>query len=289
MSDVFDAHRFCADVVRAQARNFWYGIRLLPHTKRRAMSAVYAFSRRVDDIADGSEPAHTRLRNLQTARLQLRNLSTQSSDPVVVALADSVRCLPIPLLALDELLDGCEADVRGTRYDTYEDLLVYCRQVAGSVGRVSLGVFGAPDLAAATPLADALGIALQLTNILRDIREDRARDRIYLPAQELAAQGLSLRLGPSGFTDPPERLADFVQFQAMRAHEWYRQGLRLLPVLDRRSAACCGAMAGIYLRLLRRIMAEPTGVTLGRMSLPAREKAGVAARSLMGMLPVSAA
>lgn len=285
MSDIADSHRFCADVVRTQARNFWYGIRLLPPVKRRALSAVYAFARRVDDIADGSGTC--RLDELHRARLGLFSVSVQSSDPVLVALADSARRLPIPLQALEELIDGCEADVRGVSYDTFDALVGYCRQVAGSVGRVSLGVFGAADPRVAAPLADTLGIALQLTNILRDVREDRDRGRIYLPEDELAAFGVSLELGPSGFASPA-LLAEFVSRQALRAQDWYSRGLRLLPLLDRRSAACCGAMAGIYLRLLRRIMADPAGVTRGRVSVPVREKAGVAARSLMGMRPVGA-
>ncbi|MEU6753781.1 squalene/phytoene synthase family protein, partial [Spirillospora sp. NPDC046719] len=127
-------------------------------------------------------------------------------------------------------------------------------------------------------------VALQLTNILRDVREDRLGGRVYLPAKDLARFGCTLDQDASGrFTDPPEQLAALVRFQAERAGEWYATGLRLLPMLDRRSAACTGTMAGIYRRLLRRITADPATALAGRMSLPAWEKAAVAATALTGI------
>ena len=182
-----------------------------------------------------------------------------------------------------ELIDGCVADVRGTSYQTVDDLLYYCRCVAGSIGRLSLGIFGTrhgPNpTAQAAELADSLGVALQLTNILRDIREDHQNGRIYLPAEDLAK-----------FDCDPDRLgrsmqpgfARLVEFEAERARDWYATGWKLLGLLDRRSAACTGAMAGIYRRLLERIAAEPAAVLRGRMSLSGREKATVALKALTG-------
>jgi 15-cis-phytoene synthase len=217
-----------------------------------------------------------------------------------VALADAADRFDIPLAAFGELIDGCEADVRGTTYRTFDDLLHYCRCVAGSIGRLSLGVFGTADVATAAPLADALGVALQLTNILRDIREDYLGGRIYLPAEDFERFGCSLgngalqpgaaehgsgqhgpgQHGPGNGADG-DKLAALVEFEAERASAWYAKGLTLIPLLDWRSAASAGAMAGIYHRLLERIAATPGVVLERRMSLSPREKALVAARSLV--------
>src|SRR5699024_3719935 len=154
---------------------------------RRALSAVYAFARRIDDIGDGDLSVEEKLRQLKQTRAQLRAPSTEDDDPVLAALADTGERMPVPLQAFHELIDGCEADVRGRRYATYDELLDYCRSVAGSIGRLSLGVFGTDDVARDEPRADALGIALQLTNIRRDVREDWAAGRVYLPTEDLAA------------------------------------------------------------------------------------------------------
>ncbi|MEV0804870.1 presqualene diphosphate synthase HpnD [Micromonospora sp. NPDC050200] len=279
------AYRHCEQITRTQAANFSYGIRLLPPAKRRALSAIYATARRIDDIGDGNLPPDDKLDRLAQTREALHRLpGRDGGDPVLTALGHAAARMPIPLEAFDELIDGCAADVTGRRYATFDDLVWYCRCVAGSIGRLSLGVFGAADPGRADPLADALGVALQLTNILRDLVEDRVAGRIYLPAEDLDRFGCSLRLTDGGFADPPDRLVELVRFQAGRAAGWYDTGLRLLPLLDRRSAACTAAMAGIYRRLLARIAADPLAVTRSRVSLPGREKAWVAARALVGRL-----
>jgi 15-cis-phytoene synthase len=201
---------------------------------------------------------------------------TAETDPVLVALADTARRYPIPMVALHQLVDGCQMDVEGVTYRTFDDLVEYCRRVAGTVGRLSLGVYGCPDPAVAEPLADALGVALQITNILRDVVEDRdSMGRVYLPADDLARFGV----GPDvrGSLDD---VCALVTFEAGRAEDWYAEGLTLLPLLDRRSRACTAAMAGIYRRLLRRIQRDPAAVLAGRMSLPTREKATAAFRGL---------
>ncbi|MEU6748830.1 squalene/phytoene synthase family protein [Spirillospora sp. NPDC046719] len=180
--DAAGAYRHCEQVVRSQARNFSYGIRLLPPPKRRALSAVYAFARRIDDIGDDNDaPPDARLAALAAERDRLADPGAHPDDPVLVALADAARRMPIPLEAFGELIDGCEADVRGASYDTFDDLLWYCRCVAGSIGRLSLGVFGTGDPRVARTRADALGVALQLTNILREEREDRLGGGVCLP------------------------------------------------------------------------------------------------------------
>ena len=283
-----DAYRECERITREQARNFSWGIRLLRPPKRTALSAVYAMARRIDDIGDGTLPDDEKLRLLGGARAQARAPRDFPDDPVCVALADAAARLPIPLTAFDELVDGCEMDVLGRSYDTLDDLVGYCRCVAGSIGRLSLGVFdpGLPPAQAqrAAELADALGVALQLTNILRDVREDLGNGRVYLPKQDLALFGCSLvSTGPGqGRLDPQDgALAEVVRYEAARAWGWYDRGLALLPLLDRRSAACCAAMSGIYVELLRRIAADPSAIMGGRLSLPARDKLLVAGRALL--------
>jgi 15-cis-phytoene synthase len=282
-TDVRAAYRRCEEITWSQARNFSYGIRLLPPAKRQALAAVYAFARRIDDIGDGTLPPPEKLAVLEEARAALSGLMAgdprDAGDQVLVALADAANRFDIPLAAFGELIDGCAADVRGVSYATFDDLLHYCRCVAGSIGRLSLGVFGTSNPQQAAPLADSLGVALQLTNILRDIREDYASGRVYLPAEDFAAFGCAL--GADLATDPGQgKLTALVEFEADRARTWYAKGLALMPLLDRRSAASAGAMAGIYYRLLEHIAASPAAVLTHRVSLSAGEKALVAAKSL---------
>jgi 15-cis-phytoene synthase len=276
----------CEDITRREAKNFAYGIRLLHPPERRALSAVYAMARRIDDIGDGEGAAAAKLTELARVRKEIDALSPDPSDAVLVALADATRRYGLPLAAFGDLIDGCEMDVAGTRYASFDGLVGYCRRVAGSIGRLSLAVFGASDPDWAAPLADDLGVALQLTNILRDVREDYLNGRVYLPAEDLAKFGCELTLGqPEPYQTEAQqaRFASLVEFEAARAREWYASGMRLLATIDRRSAACTGAMAGIYRRLLERIASQPSAVLQGRMSLPAGEKALVAVQALTGV------
>ncbi|WP_374118038.1 presqualene diphosphate synthase HpnD [Streptomyces sp. RKAG337] len=292
---VLAAYRYCESVTGHEARNFAYGIRLLPLPKRQAMSALYAFSRRVDDIGDGDlDPAVKQIRLDETrallARIRAGEIREDDTDPVAVALTDASRRFPLPLGGLDELIDGVLMDVHGETYETWDDLAAYCRCVAGAIGRLSLGVFGTVgpgrrgtgDMERAAGYADTLGLALQLTNILRDVREDAGNGRTYLPAQDLAKFGCS-----EGFhTDTPPPGSDFaglIEYEVRRARALFATGYQLLPMLDRRSGACVAAMAGIYRRLLDRIAADPEAVLRGRVSLPGHQKAYVAVRGLAGL------
>ncbi|QKW24142.1 presqualene diphosphate synthase HpnD [Kitasatospora sp. NA04385] len=280
------AYRYCEAVTALQARNFSYGIRLLPEAKRLAMSALYALARRVDDIGDGELPAEQKADALARTRVLLDEVRAgavgeDDTDPIKVALADAARRFPIPLGGFDELVDGVEMDLKGVEYATFDDLKVYCRCVAGSIGRLSLGIYGCEDRERGEEYADTLGLALQLTNILRDLREDALNGRTYLPTEDLVRfgcqQGFALPALPAG--------ADFtglVAFEAERAQRAFEEGLRLLPMLDRRSRAATAAMAGIYHRLLGRIAADPHAVLRGRVSLPGWEKAYVALSGLAG-------
>jgi len=291
-----EAYAQCEQITWEQARNFAYGIRLLPPDKRRALAAVYAYARRIDDIGDGDLPSGEKTAQLEAARQQVRTLVARvngdtaavldDTDPVLVALADVGGRFQVPLEAFEELIDGCLADVNQATYETFDDLLWYCRCVAGSIGRLSLGIYGATQPERQGKLADDLGVALQLTNILRDVREDFLNNRIYLPKEDLDKFGIEF--APFGEPEPfpsetmQARFANLVEFEANRAREWYGSGLRLLATIDRRSAACTGAMAGIYRRLLERIARNPHAVLEGRMSLPGSEKALVAAEALAG-------
>lgn len=282
------AYRRCEQITRAEAANFYYGIRLLPRFKRQAMCAVYAFARRVDDIGDSaSEVDSTRaavdrdeqLAALADERAMLATLADdggQLGDPVRTALSHACVHYRLPLDALDLLVEGVEFDVRGTHYETFDELVGYCRRVAGSVGRLCLAVFtdgcGSADAAV---LADDLGVAMQLTNIIRDIREDERLGRVYLPTEDLR------RFGFVGAPKPgSEGAAELVSFEARRAAEWFDRGLPLTRMLDSRSASCVLAMSGIYRSILDRILEDPTQVLSDRISLTAWQKAWVALHSL---------
>ncbi|MDP9343699.1 MAG: presqualene diphosphate synthase HpnD [Actinomycetota bacterium] len=273
------AYAYCESVTRSRAANFFYGIRLLPPDRRRGMCAVYALARRVDDIGDGGLDDEAKLVRLASVRQSLERVSVDSDDPVLAALGDSVRRFNLPLDVFGELVDGVEMDVRGATYETFGELEAYCRRVAGSIGRLSVAVFGSTDRARASELSDDLGVAMQLTNILRDVREDLDRGRVYLPREDLDRFGCSaedLAGSPAG------AVAGLVRFEVNRAREWFGRGLQVLPLLDSRAASCVSAMTGIYRRILARVERRPQDVLQRRISLPPWEKAWVAARSLAG-------
>jgi 15-cis-phytoene synthase len=273
--NVETAYRYCETVTRREARNFSYGIRLLPPPRRRALSAVYAFARRVDDIGDGDLPADKKLEELAHARQQVREVANRRDDPVLVALAHAARRLPIPLAAFEELVDGCEADVRGTTYATFDEVVHYCRCVAGSIGRLSLGVFDTTDRAAATPLADALGVALQLTNILRDVQEDADRGRLYLPREFLDAAEVphdpQAALRAPGLPRVCERVA------AM-AHEHFRAAQTAMRQCDAKAMKPARLMGATYAAILSRLERRGWSRLAERVSLPAWQKLWLALR-----------
>ena len=272
------AYRSCEQITRHCAANFYYGIRLLPQQKRQAMCAVYAFARRIDDIGDGAIEPERKLALLDDAERALDGLSEEGGDQVLVALADAHARLALPLDALMDLIEGVRMDVQGESYETFEDLAPYCRRVAGSIGRLCVAIFGARDRERAWALADDLGVAMQLTNILRDVREDADNGRVYVPKEDLVRYHLST---DGRFAGEDGQFDAFMRFQAARASEWFERGDQLIGLLDRRSAACVLAMSGIYRRLLHRIEEHPQLVTSERISLPIWEKGWVATRSLL--------
>lgn len=277
-----DAFAECTRITRREAKNFAYGIRLLPRPKRDAMSALYAYARRIDDIADSERPADDKLAALADVDAQVAAIAARSlpdpDDPVLVGVHHAATSFDIPVNAFSEIVEGCRRDSTGARYATAAHTEAYCRLVAGAVGRLSLGVFGSTDPVAAPDMADNLGVALQLTNILRDVAEDREMGRVYLPADDIERFGCEPDL-----TGPPDAVAELVQHYVGVAEDFYARGLRLLPLLDRRSRACVSAMATIYHELLRRIADDPAEILRRRVSLTTKEKVWVAVRSLAGV------
>ncbi|MHA7649812.1 presqualene diphosphate synthase HpnD [Mycobacterium sp. ML4] len=279
LGTVAEAYRISEGITRTQAKNFYYGIRLLPTQKRLALCALYAMARRIDDIGDGDMPVEDKCSALASTRESLEHADV-SVDPVLTALADAARRYPVPLPAFGELIDGVRMDVDGTTYEDFSQLVVYCRRVAGSIGRLCLSVFGPVNRETAL-YADQLGIALQQTNILRDVREDLLNGRIYLPRDELDRSGVRLAVDDRGVLDDPNgALAALVRACADRAEDWYSLGLRLIPHLDRRSGACCLAMAGIYRQLLACIKSSPVIIYDRRLSLSGTAKVRVAATAI---------
>jgi phytoene synthase len=242
------AERAYAEVerlTRRRARNFAYGIMVLPRDKRRAIAAVYAFARRVDDIADGELPDADKQARLHALRDALD--SPPGDDAMLVALADARTRFPIPAHALDALVSGGLQDLDQSRYADFDELRGYCTKVAGAVGVCCVAVYGSDDVAR----AEALGIALQLINIIRDVPEDWQLGRVYLPQDELSSFDVSEEDIAAGNASPAWHA--LMTFQAERARAYLEDGLGLLRSLDSRSALCVSTFAGLYRETLDRI------------------------------------
>ena len=266
-----DAYDEVLRITRREAKNFAYGIMVLPRAKRQAIAAIYAYARRVDDIADGpAAPAEKRVA-LEALRA---SLDRAPGDAVFVALADARERFGIPREPLAALVDGGLQDLEQQTYADFAALRGYCEKVAGAVGLACLPVYGSRDTAHAETHASGLGIALQLINIIRDVDEDRQLGRVYLPQDELTRFGVD-RLEPS-----PE-FSELMAFQAQRARAHLAEGLELLPSLDRRSALCVRTFAELYRATLDRNEANGYDVFHGKTRLSTREKLAVVAKGLV--------
>jgi phytoene synthase len=233
-------------LTRVRARNFAYGIMLLPRPKRQAIAAVYAFAREVDDVADDPDsPDQGKRARLEKLRESIE--AEPGEDPMLVALADARRRYPIPAKALHDLIDGGLQDTVQRRYATFDDLLGYCRKVAGAVGVACVAVYGADQ----PQRAETLGVALQLINIMRDVREDWGLGRVYLPQDELAPFGVDEEDIARGRCTPAWQA--LMAYQGARARAYLGEGRTLLGFLDYRSAACVAAFANLYEATLDRI------------------------------------
>lgn len=260
-----EAERFCREMARREAKNFYWGFISLPHDQRMAIYALYDFARQVDDEVDGAPRADLIPQRLAVQRDRVqRCMLAEFDDPIMQVLSKAVKRYEIPESELQELIDGVERDCTLTRYETWEELREYCRLVASVVGRMCVRIFGFTD-DAALARADDLGLALQLTNILRDVREDAEMGRIYLPQQELRRFGISeeamLRVEPGDGWD------GLVQFEVQRARDLFKSGYEVLRYIPRRASACVQTMAGIYERLLNKIERDA--------QLPLRERAAL--------------
>ncbi len=279
-----EAYDRCRAIARAEARNFYYGFVLLPPAKRAGIYAAYAFSRRADDSVDEGGSDARRTAAVAALRAELDACvagAPPAGDPVLVALSDTIARFAIPRAHLDALIDGVEMDIAVDRYADFPALKAYCDRVAGAVGLVSLHIFGFRDPEAPVHAAD-LGVALQIVNIMRDVAEDVARDRIYLPADEMAAHGVTEDDLRSGRATPAFRalMAD----QGTRARAYFRGGRRLLPLLDRRSRMCVSMLAGLYEEILAEIERRDHDVFAGRVALSAPRKLRLMAHRTAGAL-----
>jgi phytoene synthase len=245
-------------LTRREARNFAYGIRVLPRDQRRAISAIYAFARRVDDVADGELPVEEKRERLQSLR---EALDAPAHEPIFVALADARSRYGISAAALHDLVDGGLQDTEQDRYADFAELDGYCRRVAGAVGVACVAVYGSDDVERAA----TLGVALQLINIMRDVREDWGLGRVYLPQEELSAYGVAEDDIAAGRTGSEWRA--LMAFQASRARAHLDEGLGLLESLDSRSAACVSTFAGLYRATLDRIESRGFDVFDGSLRL----------------------
>ena len=271
-----NATEFCSTLTRNSRSNFYYAFLFLPRRQREAIYAVYAFCRIVDDVVDlGRDPEVQRKELAHWRREVARCFEGAPEEPVTQRLAQVVRTFPIPRAVLEEIINGVEMDLERSTYETFDELYPYCYRVAGAVGLACIEIFGYTD-PRARDYAVNLGVALQLTNILRDLQADAQRGRTYLPQEDLRRFGVGvedLRLGR--YT--PEFVA-LMGFEAERARAFYRRAWEALPAPDARRLFAAEIMGRIYFALLRAIEARRYRVFDGHISVPVATKLAIALR-----------
>lgn len=299
------AYSVCRGITRANAKNFYYAFLVLPKRKREALCAVYAFMRRCDDIADDAALSfEERRRKLDTwlDALHRAQQGEPSDDPILLALTDAQRRYTIPAGLLDELAHGTAMDVvdaqiasqkndedepgfaspsipgLSIQYQTFDDLRQYCYRVASVVGLVCIHIFGYRD-PAAEPLAEQCGLAFQLTNIIRDVKEDAAMGRVYLPQEDLVRFNLSAEELLS--TPDPARFRPLLGFEAERAREFYQAGDQLIPYISEDSQPALWVLVNIYRALLEKIAARQYDVFASKVSLTVTEKLRILAKGFL--------
>ncbi len=287
MSDLDLAYEQCRLITRREAKNFYYAFITLPPQKRKAIYAAYAFCRICDDAADADVSVAQKLDLLGDVRGRLSSAySGHPEGPIFTALADAARTFEIPDHYYEQVVTGVETDLTKTRYQDFQELRAYCYSVASVVGLICIKVFGYSNPRAEQYAVD-LGLAMQLTNIMRDIREDLDRDRIYLPLDEIRDSGYSVEELQAGVVNEPFQL--LMKLQAARARRYFDSGYGLLPLLSARSRACPAVLGQIYSHILDRIEDKGFNVFDGRVSLTRREKYLVTARTWMkSVLPMGA-
>ena len=283
-----NAARFVARLTRQSRSNFFYAFVLLPRAQRNAIFAVYAFCRIVDDVVDGgSDDRAAQRRQLDGWRQEIaRVFEGHPEHPAAQRLQEAVRRFPIPRAVLLEIIDGVEMDLEQSTYETFEALYPYCYRVASAVGLCTIEIFGYRDPAARDYAVD-LGIALQLTNILRDVEPDARMGRVYLPQQDLRRFGITgADLAGARYTPA---FVELMRWEAARAREYYARAWRALPAGDRRRLFAAEIMGRTYFALLEAMEARRFQVFGERVALPARRRLGIALQHWAGArLPIAA-
>ncbi len=275
------SYRRAEEIARRRARNFYYAFVVLPPERRRALCAVYAFMRACDDVSDGaasSEAKRLMLRGLR-AGLDAALAGDCQGNPVFPALRDSVARFSIPARYFHWVVDGVEMDLTVERYETFDALYKYCFNVASAVGLVCLEIFGYRGAERAREHAEHCGIAFQLTNILRDVKEDAAMGRVYLPREDLRRFGYSEDELRRGVVD--DRFRRLMDFEAARAADYFARGRNLLTLVDEASRPALWAMMEIYGRVLRKIVRRRFDVFGRSVRLSNPEKARIALQALV--------
>lgn len=280
--DLEASYRRAQNITKDRAKNFYFGIRLLPREKRESLCAVYAFFRESDDLSDDDQIADKseRLARWRAAvRVKPENIP---DDSILPAFYDTLQKFSIPERYFEELIDGTTSDLTVSRYQTFDELYDYCYKVASTVGLVCLHIFGFDGSPEALKQAEERGIAFQLTNILRDVKEDGERGRIYLPLEDLARFGLNERAFLEGRES--EELKTFLKFQVDRAKEYYRRSSSLAERVDPESRASLEAMTSIYRALLTKVEEMGCRVFQERASLSKLEKLALAGKTAISAL-----
>lgn len=288
------AYGVCRHIARSAAKNFYYGFLVLPRPKRDALSAVYAFMRHADDISDDATiPPEQRREKLEQWINALRRVvaGEATDDPVLLALADSQKRYNIPLGLLEKLVQGTSMDVSshpptapGTpelQYQTFDQLYDYCYHVASVVGLICIRIFGYRD-PQAEKLAEQVGVAFQLTNIIRDVKEDSEMGRVYIPLEDLRQFGVDPHVLTNG--SAALKMRSLLVFEAQRARDYYRAAEHLLTLIDEESRPALWTLVEIYRRLLDRIVARDYDVFSERIRLSTAEKLGILAKGFVRRL-----
>jgi len=287
------AYAECRAITRREAKNFYYAFVALPKNRRNAISAIYAFMRHADDLADDETvpvPERRRLLDAWTSTWRAVAAGAVTEDPVFLAVRDATERFNIPLSLLDELIDGVTMDLDDTKtdapdtYATFDDLYRYCYLVASVVGLVCIRIFGYSD-PRAEKLAEETGIAFQLTNILRDVAEDAARNRVYLPLADLSAHNIPVEslLHHPASAPPTANERAVLKDIASRADEYYKSAQLLLPLIDKESRPALQVLVNIYHGLLKRIEFADYDVFTTRASVPTAEKLSILAVGMVKM------
>ena len=284
--DVELGYRESREITRREAKNFYYAFLTLPQERRRAIYVAYAFCRYCDDAVDTTESADQKMTTLQELHASLSDAYTgRTGEPLFLALADVADRYDIPEEYFKQVIYGVESDLTKVRYQNFEELRSYCYQVASVVGLICLQIFGYKDDSAREYAVD-LGLAMQLTNIARDVREDLGLGRIYLPQDEIAQFGYSEEALEASIVNEP--FINLMRFQAQRARSYFDSGFKLLPYLSPRSRACPAVMGQLYSKVLQHIEAAEFDVFHHRIGLSKAEKLRVTAQTwFTSMLPLS--